>query len=258
MRTGFPEESQSSLSQHAKFVLHFCFSKPILLYDLVYMRFAFLTKYVGAIPVIHFTILFLPTFLMGASLPLLSKGLVSNIKNASQTIGILYGLNTLGAGVGSLASVYLLLPKMSIPNVIYLAGGLNAAIGLSIAILYRNPANEELIHERSACGKASVSTDVSRIEVWFGLAFIAGFVALAYEMVWFRTLWVALKVNPQTFGSVLGILLSCIGIGSLIGICVNNQFYSPKRVYLLSQWLTGVAAGVIILWLCYGSKDGDI
>ena len=236
-------------------IAFFALASPILLYDVVYMRFGFLAKYAGAIPVIHFTVLFLPTFLMGASLPLLSKGLVSNIERASQTIGILYGLNTLGAGVGSLASVYLLLPKMSIPNVIYFAAALNAAIGLSVAVLFKNPAAAESIQKRPACGETSVSGDISRIEIWFGLAFLAGFVALAYEMVWFRTLWVALKVNPQTFGSVLGILLSCMGIGSLIGICVNNQFQSPKRVYLLSQWLTGVAAGAIILWFCYGSKD---
>ena len=236
-------------------IAFFALLSPILLYDLVYMRFGFLAKYTGAIPVIHFTVLFLPTFLMGASLPLLSKGLVTNIDRASQTIGILYGLNTLGAGVGSLASVYLLLPKMSIPNVIYLAAALNAAIGLLVIILYRKSSDEEPILRQPECGEASVSGDVSRIEVWFGLAFIAGFVALAYEIVWFRTLWVALKVNPQTFGSVLGILLSCMGIGSLIGICVNNQFHSPKRVYLLSQWLTGIAAGTIILWFCYGSKD---
>ena len=117
------------------------------------------------------------------------------------------------------------------------------------------PVNEGLTCKRTVRKEASVPSDLSRIEIWFGLAFIAGFVALAYEMVWFRTLWVALKVNPQTFGSVLGILLSCMGVGSLIGICVNNQFHSPKRVYLLSQWLTGVAAGAIILWFCYGSKD---
>ena len=233
----------------------FALLSPILLYDLVYMRFGYLAKYAGAIPVIHFTVLFLPTFLMGASLPLLSKGLVSNIDRASQTIGILYGLNTLGAGVGSLVSVYLLLPKMSIPNAIYFAAAMNAAIGLLVVILYRNSADEEPMLRQPECGEVAVSGDVSKIEVWFGLAFIAGFVALAYEMVWFRTLWVALKVNPQTFGSVLGILLSCMGIGSLMGICVNNQFHSPKRVYLLSQWLTGIAAGAIILWFCYGSKD---
>ena len=236
-------------------IAFFALASPVLLYDLIYMRLGFLAKYAGAIPVIHFTVLFLPTFLMGASLPLLSKGLVSNIGNASQTIGVLYGLNTLGAGVGSLASVYLLLPKMSIPNVIYFAAGLNAVIGLSVLILYRNPATEKSRNKETPRKETSVSGDIVRIKIWYGLAFIAGFVALAYEMVWFRTLWVALKVNPQTFGSVLGILLSCMGIGSLVGICVDKYFHFPKRVYLLSQWLTGVTAGVIILWFCYGSKD---
>ena len=237
------------------FIAFFALASPTLLYDLVYMRFGFLAKYTGVIPVIHFTVLFLPTFFMGASLPLLSKGLVPSIERASQTIGILYGLNTLGAGVGSLASVYLLLPKMSIPNVIYFAAALNASIGLLVLILYKDSAIQVSPPERMECGETSVPDDISRLEIWFGLAFIAGFVALAYEMVWFRTLWVALKVNPQTFGSVLGILLSCMGIGSVIGVYFNNRLGSPKRIYLLSQWLTGLVAGAIILWFCYGSKD---
>jgi spermidine synthase len=236
-------------------IAFFALASPAFFYDLVYLKFGFLAEYTGAIPVIHFLALFLPTFMMGASLPLLSKGLVSNIERASQTIGLLYGLNTLGAGAGSLATVYLLLPRMSIPDVIYFAAALNASIGLLVLLLYRNFDADVSIAKPTGLEAIHDPNDISKIRIWFGLAFIAGFVALAYEMVWFRTLWVALKVNPQTFGSVLGILLLCMGMGSIFGVCFIRRFNFPKRLYLLTQWLMGVVGALIILWFCYGSKE---
>jgi len=235
----------------------FALASPLLLYDVIYMRLGFLAKYAGVIPIIHFSVLFIPTFLMGASLPLLSKGLVSDIESASQTIGILYGVNTLGAGVGSLAAVYLLLPKMSIPSVIHFAAALNASIGFLVVVLYRKSATEGPTKEQTEWVEADVYGGMQRLDIWFGLAFVAGFIALAYEMVWFRTLWVALKVNPQTFGSVLGILLSCMGIGSVLGVCFTRRVQSSKRAYLFSQWLLGMVAGMIILWMCYGRNSWE-
>ena len=45
--------------------------------------------------------LFLPTLLMGMSLPLLARAAVSRIETASARIGLLYGINTVGAAIGA-------------------------------------------------------------------------------------------------------------------------------------------------------------
>ena len=56
-----------------------------------------------------FGVLLIPTFFMGASLPLLAKGLVEGTDNAARTISVLYGVNTLGASAGAFVSVWWLI-----------------------------------------------------------------------------------------------------------------------------------------------------
>ena len=227
---------------------------PALLYHGVYLRLGHLAQYPGIIPVVHFTVLLTPTLLMGASLPLLSRGLVPNIQAASRTIGVLYGLNTLGAAAGCWAAVYFLLPRMGIANVILASAAINGLIGLVALALARGLGPEP---SRPAAGPQADHTSpggMDRIWIWIGLAFVSGFFALAYEILWFRSLWVALRVNPQTFGSVLGIMLFAMGAGTMTGIACVHRWQPPQRVFLWTQWLIGVAVALPILWLMYGDS----
>lgn len=47
-----------------------------------------------------------PTCLMGASLPLLARGLTNDVRRAAATVGALYGANTLGAAIGALGTTF--------------------------------------------------------------------------------------------------------------------------------------------------------
>jgi MFS family permease len=53
--------------------------------------------------------LVLPTTLMGASLPLLSRAVATSIDGLAPRIALLYGLNTVGAGMGALVGGWLIL-----------------------------------------------------------------------------------------------------------------------------------------------------
>ncbi|MEQ9567896.1 MAG: fused MFS/spermidine synthase, partial [Pseudomonadales bacterium] len=55
-------------------------------------------------------ILFLPTAFMGATLPLLSRYVVTTNQNLGNRIAILYSTNTLGAVLGVLVAGFILLP----------------------------------------------------------------------------------------------------------------------------------------------------
>ena len=50
---------------------------------------------------LHFLSLLPPTLLMGMSLPFLVRALVDDVGRAGRTVGLLYGLNTLGAAAGA-------------------------------------------------------------------------------------------------------------------------------------------------------------
>ena len=79
----------------------FAVASPWLYYDVIYRELLPLSSSRGVIFAVVFAGLLWPTFLMGCSLPFLSKAVVSEIAGSAKLIGWLYGLNTLGAGVGA-------------------------------------------------------------------------------------------------------------------------------------------------------------
>src|SRR5919106_5230144 len=72
-----------------------------------------------------FTILAVPTAMMGITLPLLSAAVAT-----PSSIGLLYAVNTLGAMTGTLLSGFILIPAIGIQNAFLLAASLNVVVGL--------------------------------------------------------------------------------------------------------------------------------
>jgi predicted membrane-bound spermidine synthase len=79
-----------------------------------------------------------PTFLMGASLPLLARGLTNDVRRAASTVGWLYGANTLGAAAGAVATTWLLLPQAGIPGTVRVAALLNIVCAAGAILLARS------------------------------------------------------------------------------------------------------------------------
>lgn len=83
-----------------------------------------------------FILLIIPTFLMGATLPILTSFFNYHIANVGESIGILYFYNTLGAAMGALASGFMLFNFLTLSQSIYLAASLNLLISMFIFFKY--------------------------------------------------------------------------------------------------------------------------
>jgi len=92
----------------------FGFFSRALYYDFLYNRLGAAEIPAPALALLLFISLLVPTFFMGASLPLLSRALASRLERAASVIGILYGVNTLGAAAGALVSTWVLLPRFGL------------------------------------------------------------------------------------------------------------------------------------------------
>lgn len=79
-------------------------------------------------------ILLLPTTLMGATLPLLSKFVTDSLATVGDRVGTIYAINTLGAVCGAAQSGLILLPGMGLSNTTLIAAGVNFA--LCLIVLY--------------------------------------------------------------------------------------------------------------------------
>ena len=83
-------------------VAAFALVSKFFLYDILATDLAGVIDNPIAIFALCFAGLVLPTTLMGASLPLLARAIATNLDTVAERIGTLYGLNTLGAGLGAL------------------------------------------------------------------------------------------------------------------------------------------------------------
>src|SRR5467141_262115 len=75
-------------------------------------------------------VLFIPTFLMGGTLPILVRGITQNSAELGVRVSQLYWVNTLGAVGGTLVSGFVLLPALGLRVTVASAVALNILAGL--------------------------------------------------------------------------------------------------------------------------------
>ncbi|MCY3724375.1 MAG: fused MFS/spermidine synthase [Candidatus Poribacteria bacterium] len=76
-----------------------------------------------------FLVMCLPTFLMGASFPLVTKIYTGNARQLGRSIGNIYAVNTVGSILGAFCAGFILIPLLGIRPSIVLTVALNTGIG---------------------------------------------------------------------------------------------------------------------------------
>ena len=195
-----------------------------------------------------------PTFLMGCSLPFLSKAVVSQIEGSAQLIGWLYGVNTLGAGVGAFVGGWFLIGTLGFDKAIYVGAALNLVVAVGGLLLARG-----LDHGGDAAPSpyAAASDDAGDGVVWRWslLVFISGFLIVALQIVWYRLIGVLLQSNGYSFSLVLAVFLLGDAAGLLVGARMIDRIADPRRFFFLMQGMaTALAlAGAWFVYLAIGA-----
>lgn len=81
-----------------------------------------------------FVVMSLPTFLMGASFPLVTKIYTGNARQLGRSIGNVYAINTVGSILGAFCAGFLLIPLLGIRPSIVLTVALNTGIGCLLVL----------------------------------------------------------------------------------------------------------------------------
>lgn len=77
-------------------------------------------------------IMFVPSFLMGASFPLLNQIYARRIDNIGQSIGSCYSINAIGSVLGSIVAGFILVPILGIAYSLVLISIINATLGVIV------------------------------------------------------------------------------------------------------------------------------
>lgn len=192
-------------------------SKPII-YDFLYSSGIFKVSGSTQTYLLLFGILLFPTFLMGLSLPLLSKAFkLQSIDNQANFISKLYFVNTLGAALGAFVTGIILIRWIGFHRAVYIGASLNFICAIIAGFIYRNEINNQLEQDNISIKPASFvwSKDFT---FWAFQYAMSGFMAICFEIIWFRILDVTIKSISMTFAIVLAIYLMSMAFGTNFGV----------------------------------------
>ena len=191
-------------------------------------------------------ILLPPTILMGGTLPLFCRQYVRRQKEISRTIGLLYGINTLGAAIGCAVCGFLLIRYVGVNATIFIAASVNVVVGVVVWALPISAApvtggDGVLASDTSTVSKEKIA---SRKTVCIYMLFGAvGFVALGNEVLWARYLTLLLHNSVYTYTLTLTVVL----IGIVLGSWWASGYFDSSRRRALLFGLTQTGNGLVVL-----------
>jgi predicted membrane-bound spermidine synthase len=196
--------------------------------------------------VISFAILLIPTTLMGMTLPLLTQSFVDRVEVSGQVIGLLYGINTLGAALGALLAGYVLVGFYGFQGAIYVAVVLNGTVGAFALILSRR--QPSVPNEAQPTQTASVSNMLWGYKTILLSSFLVGFIGLGFEMLWIRVLLIVNKNTAYAFPSILFVFLLGLALGGYFWGRKADASSNPVALFCKIE-LTGAAVAAVTFLL---------
>lgn len=200
-------------------------------------------------------VLILPTVLMGGTLPAAARAVETGEDVSRRRLAVLYGFNTLGAVTGAVFSTFFMLEVFGNRFTLWMAALLNLFIAIvawqwSERSASAASAEPEPQPEPEAIGSELAPHSRLRVTYVFTAAAAVGFAFFLMEIVWYRMLAPLLGGSTYTFGMILAIALTGIGLGGLL----YSVFQSRRAATFL--WFSGTcAAEALALAIPYALGD---
>jgi spermidine synthase len=161
---------------------------------------------------VNLLLVIVPTLLMGATLPILVSHLVRRSGEVGGAVGLLYYVNTLGAGAACLACCAVLFPFFGMHGAIWAAIGINVAVAIGALAAHAFHRDEA----RPLLAATANRPQEAILGMWWItlLAALGGFISLSYEIFLFRTVSYASGSSATAFAATLACFLFGIAGGA--------------------------------------------
>ncbi len=179
-------------------------------------------------------VLILPTTLMGATLPVITRAVVRRIDRAGFGMAGLYAWNTFGAMLGVASAGFVLLGSIGLTRTTWIAATVNVLIGLVAIGLGRRTATDRI----SSTPEAPVSSPRNRISsgvarlVVLGIG-LSGVASIGLEVIWTRILAMHLsssgsRIAARLLGDFSTYAFSAMLCSVLLGIVLGSLWIAPR------------------------------
>jgi spermidine synthase len=218
-----------------------------------------------------FAVLLVPGVALGATFPMAVRVLVTSPTRTGGSAGRLYGANTAGAAVGSLAAGFFLIPTLGLTGTTLTGMAASAgSIALALLIARRDftdvvsedtPARPRLKrrdarHTRPKQRSGRVAANGDGVDGWnterqrYGLAAavlaLTGFATFVHEVVWTRVLAMVVGPSIYAFAATLTSFITGLALGSFVGASLAERSRRPAVALALTLTATAGAACVSI------------
>jgi predicted membrane-bound spermidine synthase len=191
-------------------------------------------------------LLLVPTILMGATLPLLVEHLVLRTNRVGPSVSTLYFANTFGSAIACYFCATFLLRDFGQSGSVGIAAFLNALVG-GTAYLYSRREKENIAEIIQTTSPPAQNSTALSIPAAMLLAGVSGFIALGFEIAWFRVFALASSDRAPAFALLLSTYLAGIAAGSYLSEKTTAQ-RSPETVLRVVGILL-ILAGAISAYL---------
>ncbi len=183
------------------------------------------------------------TILLGMTFPLMSGGLIRRYSGSDgHTLGGLYFTNSIGAAIGALVAVFVLLPSIGLPGAMKVAGLLNFVVAGLAWWLAREPEPEVSSHRAPGESASEKLANNPFLRVVLFSTALSGAASFAYEIIWIRMLSMAVGSTMHAFELMLASFIAGIALGGLWVRKHADSTASPLRLAGWMQVFMGVAA----------------
>ena len=186
-----------------------------------------------------------PTFLMGGTLPAAARAVVVPDDISRRTVGVLYGVNTLGAVSGALLGTFYLFENFGNHLTLWWATAVNFIVALSAFRFSKSVPESKPREELEDEGSGA---PVNQLFVFIA-AGLVGFAFFLMEIVWYRMLGPLLGGSTFSFGLILSAALFGIGLGG-----ITYAFFDLKRS--ASLHLFALTCAFEVLEACFAGQAG--
>src|SRR5256885_8841358 len=188
---------------------------------------------------------------MGGTLPVLTRAFTADRAALQRSLGLLYGLNTLGAVVGTALAGFFLIEYVGVRASLWATATINLALGGIALWLSGSRADAPTAappHPGREPGERPSPALRNTALLLLGLT---AFAALLDEIAWTRVLVMIVGGSSYAFTLVLLVFLLGIGIGSAIVARRSESQRDPGSGAALAQGIT--AAGAALLFLLFSA-----
>jgi len=186
-----------------------------------------------------FSVLLIPSTLLGGSLPILSRYVTESLSTLTQRVGLLYSINTFGAVAGTFVTGFLLLPALGMKMTTFAAVAANVAIFLISLMLSRSQVRPAAVtgeteEEDGGPRKRTSSETIVLVAFLF-----TGLAALSAEVIWSRVLTLVVGTTVYAFTIMLTTFLLGLALGSAVFSRIAQRVSRPRTLFAVLVLLIG-------------------